>query len=333
LRTARRKRMPSDTANQHQNATMRMPLMRVHRHAQRRDQGFRQWSVDNGCDYGHTMLDLDDLTMSLAGLRDDPFTCGPEDLERIVQASASAGFRGVSIWSIHAEQLAAEGYNARAVARLCADHGLQVRMVEAVTAWPAADRAAIDEETRAVFALSVELGAEEVLAATLGNGALDLEVAAKGFAYTCDLAARFGLRVGLEFLPWSSVPDLRTACEVVERADRDNGGLIIDSWHWQRQPGGPDFDTLRMVRADRIHVLQLNDAPQQPDGDILDETMNRRLLPGEGEIDLRSLIDVIDELGAEPMVAPEVFSRKIGALDPEHAARLVSDATRRVLAG
>ena len=53
------------------------------------------------------MLDLDDLTMSLAGLRDDPFTCGPGDLERIVQASASAGFRGVSLWSIHADQLAA----------------------------------------------------------------------------------------------------------------------------------------------------------------------------------------------------------------------------------
>jgi sugar phosphate isomerase/epimerase len=279
------------------------------------------------------MLDLDDLTMSLAGLRDDPFTCGPGDLERIVQASASAGFRGVSLWSIYAEQLADEGYGAKAIARLCSQHGVQVRMVEALTRWATADRAAIDDEARALFALSVEVGAEEVLAVTLDTASLDLDLAARGFAYTCDLAARYGLRVGLEFLPWSSVPDLRTALDIVERADRDNGGLVIDSWHWQRQPGGPDLDTLRGVRADRVHVLQLNDAPGQPDGDILDESMNRRLLPGDGDIDLRGLVDAIDAIGAEPIVALEVFSREIASLDPDQAARLVGDATRRVLAG
>jgi sugar phosphate isomerase/epimerase len=289
--------------------------------------------VDKKCDYGHTMLDLDDLTMSLAGLRDDPFTCGPSDLERIVQAVASAGFRGVSLWTIYAEQLAHEGYGAKAIARLCSRHGVQVRMVEALTQWATADRAAIDEEGRAVFALSVDVGAEEVLAVTLDTAPLDPLVAASGFAYTCDLAARYGLRVGLEFLPWSSVPDLRTALDIVERADRENGGLVIDSWHWQRQPGGPDLGALRMVPAERVHVLQLNDAPRLPDGDVLDESMNRRLLPGDGDIDLRGLIATIDAIGAEPMVALEVFSREIGSLDPEHAAQLVSDATRRVLAG
>jgi sugar phosphate isomerase/epimerase len=279
------------------------------------------------------MLDLDDLTMSLAGLRDDPFTCGPGDLERIVRASAGAGFRGVSLWSIYAEQLALEGYGAKAIARLCSQHGVQVRMIEALTQWPTADRAAIDDEARALFALSVEVGAEEALAVTLDTSAIDVDRAARGFAYTCDLAARYGLRVGLEFLPWSSVPDLRTALDIVERADRENGGLVIDSWHWQRQPGGPDLDTLRLVRADRVHVLQLNDAPVQPDGDILDESMNRRLLPGDGDIDLRGLVDAIDAIGAEPMVALEVFSRAIASLEPEEAAQLVGDATRRVLAG
>jgi sugar phosphate isomerase/epimerase len=166
----------------------------------------------------------------------------------------------------------------------------------------------------------------------LGTDGLDIDVAAKGFAYACDLAARHGLRVGIEFLPWSAIADLRTAWEIVRRADRDNGGLVLDSWHWQRQAGGPDLDTLRTIPADRIHVLQLNDAPAAPDGDPMDETMNRRLLPGEGEIDLASLLRALDDIGAEPMVAPEVFSRVTAALGPEEAAQRIGDATRRVLA-
>ena len=81
----------------------------------------------------------------------------------------------------------------------------------------------------------------------------------------------------------------------------------------------------------RIRVLQLNDSPLVPDGDLMDETMNRRLLPGDGEIDLRTLLDTLDEIGAEPIVAPEVFNPSIGALGPTEAAQRIGDATRRVL--
>ncbi|HEX7096704.1 MAG TPA: hypothetical protein VF183_12540, partial [Acidimicrobiales bacterium] len=120
------------------------------------------------------MLDLDDLTMCLAGLRDDPYTCNAADLECIVEASAAAGFRGASLWSMYVAQVANEGLDAKAIARLFAKHGVQVRMVEAVTAWASGDRAAIDAEAREIFALASELGAEEVLAVTLEEGELDL---------------------------------------------------------------------------------------------------------------------------------------------------------------
>jgi sugar phosphate isomerase/epimerase len=271
--------------------------------------------------------------MCLAGLRDDPFTCHAADFERMVVASADAGFRGLSLWTLYVHQLAADGLDVKGIARMCEDNGLQIRVVEAVTAWPSGDRSAIDAEARPVFELAAELGAEQVLAVAYTDDPVDIDVAAKGFAYTCDLAARDGLGIALEFLPWTSVPDLKTAWALAERAGRDNGGLCIDSWHWQREPGGPDLATLRTIPANRIHLLQLNDAPLERDGDLMDETMHRRLLPGDGEVDLRSLFAALDEMGAEPIVAPEVFNDEIGALGPEEAARRIGDATRRVLAG
>jgi sugar phosphate isomerase/epimerase len=279
------------------------------------------------------MLDLDDLTMCLAGLRDDPFTCGAAELERLIAASARAGFRGVSLWSMYAQQAASDGLDVKGIARLLEAHGMQARVVEAVTAWPSGDRAAIEAEARPVFHLATELGAEDVLAVAFSDDPIDLDVASRGLAYTCDLAARDGLGIALEFLPWTSVPDLRTAWALIQNAGRDNGGLVIDSWHWQRQPGGPDLETLRSIPPGKIHLLQLNDAPLAPDGDLMDETMHRRLLPGDGEIDLRSLLDTLDEIGAEPIVAPEVFNPQIGGLGPDEAAQRIGAATRRVLGG
>jgi len=290
-------------------------------------------------DYGHNIsakgkvmaFDVDDLTMSLAGLRDDPFTCRAADLERMLKAVASEGFRGLSLWAMTVQQVAEDGMDARAIERLCGEHGLQVRMIEGVFGWSGGDRAAIEAEARPIFQLAGVLGAEEVLACTLDEQLVDVDVASKGFAYVCDLAAPHGLRMGLEFLPWTGIPDMRTAWSIVARAGRENGGLIVDSWHWQRQPGGPDLATLRSIPPERIHVLQLNDAPRSPDGDLMDETMNRRLLPGDGDIDLAALLGALDEIGAEPMVAPEVFNTELGALGPEEAARRVAQATRRVL--
>jgi sugar phosphate isomerase/epimerase len=279
-------------------------------------------------------FDEDDLTMCLAGLRDDPFSCNAADFEHMLAATAAEGFRGVSLWALHARLVSEDGLSTKDIARRCDAHGLQVRVVEIdrVGGWPRADRAGIDAEVRPVFELAARLGAEEVLVFTIDEEPVDLEIAARGFSYLCDLAAPHGLRVGLEFLPWTGIPDLRTAWAIVRRAGRENGGLVLDTWHFQRQHGGMDLDTLRAIPSERIHVLQLNDALAAPAGSVTDETMNRRLLPGEGAIDIAGLLDTLQAMGAEPMLAPEVFNHDLAALGPDEAARQVAAATRRVLA-
>ena len=57
----------------------------------------------------------------------------------------------------------------------------------------------------------------------------------------CDAAGERGLRVCIEFVPCTGVPDLATAWRVVDESGAANGGLLVDMMHWHRQPGGPDF--------------------------------------------------------------------------------------------
>jgi sugar phosphate isomerase/epimerase len=103
--------------------------------------------------------------------------------------------------------------------------------------------------------------------------------------------------------------------------DRDNIGLVLDTWHWFRQPGGPNLDALRATPPERIHLLQLNDAPTEAGQDLLTETGTARLLPGDGVIDITSVLDALDDIDAKPLVVSEVFSTSLAESGSAEFAR------------
>ena len=60
-----------------------------------------------------------------------------------------------------------------------------------------------------------------------------------------DRAALIGLDVHLEFVPMTVVSDIAIAWDMVRNADRPNGGMLFDTWHFFR--GTPDFGVLAQV--------------------------------------------------------------------------------------
>ena len=77
-------------------------------------------------------------------------------------------------------------------------------------------------------------------------------------------------------------------------------------------------------------MLQVSDCRPAPQGDPLTECTPQRLLPGEGAVDFAELFGVLDEIGAEPLVAPEVFNAELLALGPAEMARRIATRTRAV---
>ena len=73
--------------------------------------------------------------------------------------------------------------------------------------------------------------------------------------------------------------------------------------------------------------------PETPDGPMLEETMTRRLLPGEGATDWDELAQVFGEIGARPIIAPEPFNAARAAQGPTVYAHAIAEATRRLLVG
>jgi sugar phosphate isomerase/epimerase len=118
-----------------------------------------------------------------------------------------------------------------------------------------------------------------------------------------------GARLGVEFSPLGTVPTIPAALELVEAAGPERAGVIIDSWHLLHGP--TPWDDLQRVPLDRIAYVQFTDGF----GPVsMDETMNHRALPGEGELELERFASTLLDRGWEGIVSVEVLSEELRAL-------------------
>lgn len=256
----------------------------------------------------------------------------PDDVESIARATANAGFSGVSLWAFHHMAATAGGMSDADVKAMHTDLGLSVPVVEALIGWEGGDTAAIDAQCVGTLDLAALYGAKTVAGVVMSPSLESFDAAVSGFAYLAERAAERGLAVCVEWLPWSGLPDLKSAWRLVQATGQANVGLVVDTWHWLRQPGGPDPETLRGIPGPRIHCVQLGDAAAEPSGEHpMTETMTRRRLPGEGDVDFAELFAVLDEIGADPIWAPEIFNVELMALGHEQMARRIAAATRELL--
>ena len=109
---------------------------------------------------------------------------------------------------------------------------------------------------------------------------------------------------------------------------RSNAGVLVDSWHYFR--GFPDVTALAAC-ADRAFMIQLDDADEEPIGELFEDTLLRRRYPGEGSFDLVSFVALLDESGAPAPKSVEILSTEHQALPLAEAARRAHDSTRAVV--
>jgi sugar phosphate isomerase/epimerase len=195
-----------------------------------------------------------------------------------------------------------------------------VRLFEGSAGWITADF-----RTAQIDGVLETLAALEARAVALVGWDPDRARLVANFAAICDAARGYGLRVHLEFMPYSAIRTLADALAVLDAAAQPNAAVIVDALHLARSGGDPD--DVRGVDPRRIASVQLCDAPLAPpsDGDLRRESVTTRRLPGEGELPLRALLDA---LPADVVVEAEIPMADRSP-DLGRRARCVADALRR----
>jgi sugar phosphate isomerase/epimerase len=258
-----------------------------------------------------------------------------------IDAAVAGGFSAISLWGRDYWGARREGHSDADIRAQLADHDLAVAELDPAWWWTpgsfdAESLASIDDMEvfcygeKEMFAIADAVGARSVNAVDVLGGRWSVDDAAEAFAALCVRAAEHDLLVHLEFLPWSRIAGIATAWEIVHRADRPNGGVAVDAWHWFR--GTPDEKVLRSIPGNRILAIQLDDAPAEPEANLMSATLHDRMLPGDGQLDVARLLVALRAIGAVAPIGVEVFSDELHALGPHEAARRAGAATRRLVA-
>jgi sugar phosphate isomerase/epimerase len=147
------------------------------------------------------------------------------------------------------------------------------------------------------------------------------------FGILAELTADRGMGLLLEFAPPHTFNTLEKSLAAIHHAGMDNASLLIDAMHFFRTGG--TIEQLAAVDPRMIGYAQLCDATIEPaGGDYYLEASFQRKAPGDGELPLGALLDVLPTdipLGIEVPMRNEMDAEADPAV---HIGRIVAAANR-----
>ena len=143
------------------------------------------------------------------------------------------------------------------------------------------------------------------------------------------IAERHGVSLALEFIGQKdcSVQTLDLADEIVQKVNRRNIGLVIDSFHFYI--GGSTIKMIDALDSKRLFIFHIDDAEDVPRDQLTDA---HRLLPGLGILPLKEIIAALRRIGYDANASVEIFRPEYWERDPLELAREAKAAVERVLA-
>jgi sugar phosphate isomerase/epimerase len=248
-----------------------------------------------------------------------------------IDAAAAAGFKSVGI-RITGRRLAdpypqviGNAATIRAIRQRVADHGLRLANISAYHLFPDVQIAHL----QAVIDTTAALGSEVVVAI---SNQPDEARFGELFAQYCELAARSGVRIALEFMRYADICTIAEAERIVTTFGQPSTGLLVDALHFDRS-GGTVTD-LRRANPRRIAFFQLCDARKLHTVPSLDElraqARTSRLPPGEGDLPLYELLDALPD---DTEIENEVPRADQAGLPLAQRAKIAAETFRRYIDG
>jgi sugar phosphate isomerase/epimerase len=248
------------------------------------------------------------------------------------EAAAEAGFAGIGF---HADDLARTldgGLDIAELAAILNVNGLEVVEIEFLGGWAFdVDQPMLDQTMRNVEAVADACGGRHVSAGEFQPGGLDVDVAAHRLCALAERLAMRGLSVAVEPFPWSAISTVECAAELIHAsraAGAPNVGLMVDVWHFYNC--GADPSLLGSLPPDGIAAVQLNDGVKVQSNFLAEARANRQL-PGEGELDVVSLVRAVRRAGYSGPYCVEANTECLRSLPVRQAAFRAYDAASAVL--
>jgi sugar phosphate isomerase/epimerase len=224
------------------------------------------------------------------------------------------GFSGLGIW--HADlQHVLETRTLREMKRDFDDNGLKYLELEFLMEWfldPGDERRRASDVIRALlFDAANAFDAHHIKVGNIPGIPAELSQLTERFGELCVHAAEHtDAKIVYEFMPFDvNVRSVDSALTIVAGAGAPNGGLAIDTWHMSKLGIAPD--DLRRIPLEYLSWVELSDGRLEDMDDLIDETVNHRNLPGEGELGLNAYVETCRDHGYAGPWGVEVLSDEL----------------------
>jgi sugar phosphate isomerase/epimerase len=246
------------------------------------------------------------------------------------QEAAKVGFSGIGIWHADLEHLL-ETHSLHELKAILDDSGIRAHELEFLMDWwldPGDEqRRAADEQRRMVFEAAAVLDPHHIKVGNIPGATVPFETLTERFAELCaDAAEHHDAAIAYELMPFDpNVRGLDDAMALALGAGAPNGGIAIDTWHMGKLGIAPD--ELRRIPLEHLAWVELSDGQHEDMADPVDETINHRRLPGEGEFEVAAYVEVLRDHGYPGPWGVEVLSEELRNLPMDEIFRRAYETT------
>ena len=260
-----------------------------------------------------TNVDLLCSYWTLAGGGAEPHTdheyC-PWDFKDRVEAAARAGFRGMGIWHADLEHTLKKR-SLKEMRTILDDNGIRHLELEFLDGWflEGEEKKASDLLRKKLLEASEVLRAHHVKVGHFVKTQATMPKMIESFAALCADGANHGALIGFEMMPFCDIDSVEKAMQLVEGAGAKNGGICLDLWHLAKLK--IPYQKIAGIPQNRVTSIEINDGTHECPWSLHEDTINHRLLCGEGEFDVKGFVAAMLKAGYKGPWGIEVLNAEL----------------------
>lgn len=136
-----------------------------------------------------------------------------------------------------------------------------------------------------------------------------LKLTANNISEIANIGMKYGIKFQLEPIAWAPIHSLSQSLKLIELAEKENVGMVIDFWHlWAGEETSPE----EVAKLDKslIYGVHFCDGIKHKEGTPWIEEELRSFLPGDGDIPIKKWVEAVKATNFDGVYSAELYSPK-----------------------
>jgi len=231
-------------------------------------------------------------------------------VEQQIEVCGAAGFDGIELWISDIQAYLDKGGTLADLARKLKDNRLILENIIGFAPWISNDeqqRRKGQIQMRQEMEWTAQLGGKYIAAPVMEIKRIErekLDEYAMQYRQILDIGQATGIIPLLELWGPGALYNLADAVHIALGTEHPDANLLLDFYHLYR--GGNSFDNLKLLNVARLPLFHMNDYPEFPPREQLDDS--HRVYPGDGICPFQTILPSLFQSGFCGGFSVELFN-------------------------